>query len=264
MFDELPKPGELLFHDFRNLATEKELNLKKTTVRITQWNIERGYQLNKIIQILKELDPDIIALQEVDISCERTECKDIGIIIARELCMNYVFVCEFQEIYSDMRKKEYQGGGVHGNAILTKYNIKKARELDHQYQPFNWERDGHLKGEPRIGKRYTIVTDIETPLGLVSCYGAHFEVFCGMLGRVCQLSEILADARRHALDPTHHKTHQVIVGDLNTMAHSIARFSPKYCNDHMRWKTVGQTESAWFEEKNTFFQCRRWRKKIHI
>jgi hypothetical protein len=42
-------------------------------------------------------------------------------------------------------------------------------------------------------------------------------------------------------------------GDLNTMAHGIARLSPNYCQDDMRWKTIGSTESEWFT-KNVLFQ----------
>jgi hypothetical protein len=35
---------------------------------------------------------------------------------------------------------------------------------------------------------------------------------------------------------------QVILGDLNTQANSLARLSPHYCTDHMRWASFG-----WFE-----------------
>jgi hypothetical protein len=32
---------------------------------------------------------------------------------------------------------------------------------------------------------------------------------------------------------------QALLGDLNTMAHGIARFSPSYCCDHMRYRWAG-------------------------
>lgn len=44
----------------------------------TQWNIERGYKLHQIVQELKQIDADVIALQEVDIGCERSESIDTG------------------------------------------------------------------------------------------------------------------------------------------------------------------------------------------
>jgi hypothetical protein len=37
--------------------------------------------------------------------------------------------------------------------------------------------------------------------------------------------------------------HQAILGDLNTMAHGIARLSPHYCCDRMRIWTIGRPEA---------------------
>ena len=41
--------------------------------------------------------------------------------------------------------------------------------------------------------------------------------------------------------------HQAILGDLNTMAHGIARFSPKFCKDKMRFWSLGQSEAAFWD-----------------
>lgn len=41
--------------------------------------------------------------------------------------------------------------------------------------------------------------------------------------------------------------HQAIFGDLNTMAHGIARFSPKYCQDKMRFWSIGQSEGEFWD-----------------
>lgn len=43
-----------------------------------QWNIERGYKLEEIVKELKNIDADVIALQEVDIGCERSLSIDTG------------------------------------------------------------------------------------------------------------------------------------------------------------------------------------------
>lgn len=37
--------------------------------------------------------------------------------------------------------------------------------------------------------------------------------------------------------------HQAVLGDLNTMAHGIARMSPNYCCDAMRFWSLGRTEA---------------------
>jgi hypothetical protein len=74
-------------------------------VRFLQWNIERGYKLPGIIEELRRIDADVIALQarllcvcaaiaclpsltrsqEVDIGCERSGWVDCGDAIARAL-----------------------------------------------------------------------------------------------------------------------------------------------------------------------------------
>ena len=43
--------------------------------------------------------------------------------------------------------------------------------------------------------------------------------------------------------------HQAILGDLNTMAHGIARLSPNYCCDAMRFWSIGQTEAYFWHHK---------------
>ena len=110
-----------------------------------QWNIERGYKLDNIVQELKHIDADVIALQEVDIGCERSDSIDTGTLpahvgvlmsgplsvnklllldsrpaassvisnaagkhIAEALGLNYVFFCEFEELHSPLRSKALQ------------------------------------------------------------------------------------------------------------------------------------------------------------
>ena len=50
-----------------------------TRLERTQWNIERGYKLERIVDQLRAIDADIIALQEVDIGCERSSSIDTGV-----------------------------------------------------------------------------------------------------------------------------------------------------------------------------------------
>ena len=41
--------------------------------------------------------------------------------------------------------------------------------------------------------------------------------------------------------------HQAIMGDLNTMAHGVARLSANYCCDPLRWRALGWYEAAWWD-----------------
>lgn len=74
-----------------------------------QWNIERGYKLDGIIQELKRTNADVLALQELDIGCERTGKRDTMNEIAAALGYSVAFFCEFEELHSPARKAELQG-----------------------------------------------------------------------------------------------------------------------------------------------------------
>lgn len=129
------------------------------------------------------------------------------------------------------------------------------------------------------------------------------QVFCGVLARVSQFSDILLDVKQHQLRCQQHQ-HQdqqqpqsleeqqstsieqrqlqqpqppsyqqqqpspdvqqqsgrwayAILGDLNTMAHGIARLSPNYCRDAMRWLSLGCSEAAWWQ-RNVLSVTGRW------
>ena len=260
------KPGDLIFYDFRPLSLiEKSLNpanvistpvarVNETAqVKVMQWNIERGYKYPEIVSACLKEQPDIICLQEIDINCERSGCRDVIQDLARELGMNAVMVVEFIELHHGCRSRANavrnsdlkNDCGFHGNAILTKWDIANVEPILHKYQPFNWARDGHIVNEPRTGARYSLAANIETPHGYpLRCYSVHLEVFCGITGRLAQFSEILRDSRRHSKETPS----QIIGADLNTMAHGIARLAPSYCSDMLRWKTFGQTEAEFWSE----------------
>ena len=62
------KSGDIIQYDFRK---NKDPNLNDIkSIKLVQWNIERGYQMERIIKLLKEQDADIICLQEIDIGEE--------------------------------------------------------------------------------------------------------------------------------------------------------------------------------------------------
>ncbi|KAK9909184.1 hypothetical protein WJX75_008403 [Coccomyxa subellipsoidea] len=128
----LPKPGDIWTKDFRSADAAVRNLPEDRPIRLVQWNIERGYELKKIIEELKQLDADVIALQEIDIGCERSGSVDTGVAVAEALQLNYVFLCEFEELHSESRDPRSQGGGVHGNGILSKFNLTDCRAIEHR------------------------------------------------------------------------------------------------------------------------------------
>ncbi|KAI7843360.1 hypothetical protein COHA_003056 [Chlorella ohadii] len=126
----LTPPGKVFTRDCRPAGFTPPCG---ETIKLLQWNIERGYQLAGIIEELKAIDADIIALQEVDVGCERSGGADTGLAIAEAMGLNYVFLCEFEELHSPLRDARTQGGGVHGNAILTKFDVSEVAVVRHRW-----------------------------------------------------------------------------------------------------------------------------------
>ncbi|RKP05672.1 Endonuclease/exonuclease/phosphatase [Thamnocephalis sphaerospora] len=251
MAAELPAPGTVLVYDYRPSPHAATAPAGRP-LRVLQWNVERNYEADRIIATIRELDVDIVFLQEVDIYCKRSGSRDHLREMAEALQMRAGFVCEFVELESVVRSERDQGGGVHGNAILTRLDAE-FRALDHAHHPVNWEREGMALREPRKGRRYTIVAavDVYPHEAPVLCYSVHLEVFCGISGRVAQFSDVLADASAHR------RSHprQLIFGDLNTMGHSIARLSGKYCRDQYRWRSFGYSEAHWWDRRVFAWHC---------
>lgn len=77
----MPKPGDLVLQDYRDqekAAKAWVATARGRPVRIVQWNIERGYKFDEIVQTLKIVDADILLLQEIDVGCDRSGGRDVG------------------------------------------------------------------------------------------------------------------------------------------------------------------------------------------
>ncbi|KAG0282667.1 hypothetical protein BGZ96_000252 [Linnemannia gamsii] len=213
-------------------------------IRCLQWNIERNYKADEILATLTELDADILCIQEIDIGCHRSgHDRDHFLEICKSQGLFGGFVPEFWELEHPGRKDRDQGGGVHGNAILSKWPVNGFRVLDHVHHAYEWERDGLKLNEPRLGRRFTIVADIQTPSGPLLCYCAHLEVFTGIIGRISALSDILADSELYS----DRYPYQILFGDLNTISHSIARLAKTISTDQYRIGSFGSQEAEWWD-----------------
>lgn len=155
-------PGQFYTADYRDASCAFK---PSDTIRVVQWNIERGYKLEKITEELIALNADIVFLQEIDVNCERSGYVDVGTCLAKALHMNYLYTSEFEELHSPLREPHTQGGGIHGNGILSKFDMHDVRVIPHRYQPIDWNREGEAYREPRRGARYILSTVIASPFG---------------------------------------------------------------------------------------------------
>ncbi len=84
------------------------------TIRVVSWNINRGLQLNGIINFLGASSADLILLQETDINARRTGRHNIPRKIAQALRMDYIFGREFEELAQGSRTNP----AYHGQTTL--------------------------------------------------------------------------------------------------------------------------------------------------
>ena len=168
--------------------------------------------------------------------------------------MVLVFGVEFQEVRSTLRSRRTQGGGVHGNAILSKFDVTAAWCVPHTHQPFSWPKWGHLLRQPRRGGRCFVGAELRTGLAampLLRAYSVHLECVAGAHGRLRQLGEVLQhSASRRRLRsatgaggaPASRHVPVLIGGDANTLLTGVMKTNPMYWD---RWTLpcLGMTEA---------------------
>jgi len=180
------------------------------SLRIVDWNIERGQQLQGITDFLASANADILILQEVDVNARRTQRLNIAEEIARKLGMNYVFGREFEELVQGSKNSPaYQG-----QATLSKWPILNPRLIRFSKQSHFWQPHWFLpKIEPfqeRLGGRIALVAEIDVAGRKLVTYNLHLESRGTDALRVSQLEEVLADATCCDADRP-----VVVAGDLN-------------------------------------------------
>jgi endonuclease/exonuclease/phosphatase family metal-dependent hydrolase len=108
---------------------------QRTTLRVLAYNIKHGegmdgaIDLERAARVIRELDPDVVALQEIDSAVERTSRVDQTARLGELTGMHSVFGAFF----------DYQGGR-YGMALLSKFPIKSYAN--------HWLPEGT---EPRTG-----------------------------------------------------------------------------------------------------------------
>ena len=180
------------------------------SLRIVDWNIERGQQLQGITEFLASANADILILQEVDVNARRTHRVNVAEEIARKLGMNYVFGREFEELVQGSKNSP----AYHGQATVSKWPILNPRLIRFSKQSHFWQPHWFLpKIEPfqeRLGGRIALVAEINVAGRKLVTYNLHLESRGTDALRISQLGEVLSDATCYDAEcPV------IVAGDLN-------------------------------------------------
>lgn len=127
----------ILVNEYHDGFNDKD-RLKVMTYNIRGARTDVGkIDLSAIIKQIKSLDPDIVALQEVDFHLPRSHFQNQIEQIGNQLQMNYLFVPNINFVV-----------GAYGNAILSKYPI-----TDYHYFPLpsGYESRGFIRAQINTG-----------------------------------------------------------------------------------------------------------------
>ena len=126
-------------------------------MRLMTYNIRSGrgvdgrLNLDRIARVIEAEQPDVVALQEVDLSRRRTRNLDQAGWLARELGLHHIFGAA----------RSWKQG-AYGNALLSRFELV-------DWQPWLLPRPGRLPVE----SRGVLQATLRTPMGLVRVWNTH-------------------------------------------------------------------------------------------
>ncbi|HOO55540.1 MAG TPA: hypothetical protein PLN69_01875 [bacterium] len=181
--------------------------------RVVAFNIERGYNIDRQIETLKNnpdmRNADLLLISEADRGCRRTGYRNTARELARELRMNYAYGVEFMELE---RYDEHGEICEHGNAIMSRHPLIRVEQIRHEKAAGWYEPPGEKPrtGQPRLGGRMAMMAEVDFGGTVIRAYSVHFE--SSLLGdkiRKAEASRLMYHARSFE-GPV------IIGGDMNT------------------------------------------------
>jgi endonuclease/exonuclease/phosphatase family metal-dependent hydrolase len=167
-------------------------------VRVLTFNILHGatvnddFDLDKIASVIRDVDPDLVALQEVDFKTNRAKKYDLATELGQRTQMAPLFG----------KAMDYDGGG-YGEGVLTKMPVIASRNIPLPHSPGN---------EPRTALEVTV--ELESG-DTVSFIGTHLEHQQNSNDRILQVQKINEVFLKNKY-PT------ILAGDLNDTPESNA------------------------------------------
>jgi endonuclease/exonuclease/phosphatase family metal-dependent hydrolase len=193
-----------------NFAPNQWLSWPRSSIRVVDWNIDRGLKLSEIIDCLGDSKADVFLLQEVDINAHRTQRLNVAQEIARKLRLNYVFGREFVELTQGSKSSP----AYHGQATLSRWKMSNSNIIHFQRQSDFWKprwfKPKLQAFQERLGGRIALVSEIDVQGLAVVTYNLHLESRSDDDLRLAQLNEVLQHAA--SFDPTRLL---ILAGDLN-------------------------------------------------
>jgi endonuclease/exonuclease/phosphatase family metal-dependent hydrolase len=168
---------------------------KADTLTIVCYNIHHGnppekpdvIDLDAIANVIAKQNPDLVALQEVDVNIKRSGNVDQAAYLAKKLNMHYYFA-----------KAIDHDGGDYGVAVLSKYPIEETNKL-------TFSRIEGRKAEDRVLATITVKLNSGKKIKFSSTHLDHVK---NEDLRLIQVAEIIKQAEKETLP-------FIVAGDFN-------------------------------------------------
>jgi endonuclease/exonuclease/phosphatase family metal-dependent hydrolase len=215
--------GEIdsLLDEPRVVSSSRSAPASANHLRVAQWNIEKGRQLDRVINVLRS-DPvlsasDILLINEVDHGMNRTGNLDVAGVIGEALGMNVVFGAAHIELTKGTGEELSLSGenreSRQGNAVLSRYPVMDANlvRLPTCFEPFEFH-------EKRYGTRNCVWAKLKIGDRALWAGCTHLEVRNTPACRARQMVHLLEKRPGEPSEPS------VIGGDLNCNGFSRGTF----------------------------------------
>jgi len=190
----------------------------KDRYRVVAWNLERGIELERQLQALREhpylREADLLLLTETDVGMARSANRDVARVLARELGLHFAFApCYINLAKGSGREYHVEGEnevGLHGNAILSRYPLGAARVI-----PLENGKDKMAGREKRLGSQAALAVEVLFPRLPVTAVAVHLDAQSRQSHRRDQIRDVL-----RALEGS---GPSILGGDWNTTTHNSSR-----------------------------------------
>src|SRR5690606_8266594 len=163
-------------------------------VSAVAWNIERGNQLDGIIEVLKSRDElrekDLLLLTELDHGMARSGNRNVAEEIASALDLNYAFAPVYIALQKGSGVESADEGentnSIHGLAMFSRFPMRNIHAI-----ALPNGKDKMWGKEKRLGHLRALFADIEHPAGTFRAVTVHLDAHCSRAHRRLQMQIVL-------------------------------------------------------------------------
>ena len=151
-------------------------------ITLLQWNVWYKEKIENIVKVIKELNPDIVCLQEIDLNSQHNDYKDVPKEIAKSLRYEYFYKPSMK--FKNKKDWEFLGNGIYSRFPMSRH---KMRYIQRPTGINDYDKQGRIYIEAivKIGKKSLTVGTTHVS------YSHRFEITPRKVKEIDKLIEII-------------------------------------------------------------------------